>query len=130
MDASVTGWCVLAPAAARHYKDAMKPVIEMRTYKIRSGQRAQFLEIFARRSVPAHQEIGMRILGPFLSVEDPDVFFFMRAFPDLSVRDRMKSAFYEGPLWTQELEQLLMPMIDKYDAVLVEDTAGLFEPWE
>jgi len=25
----------------------------------------------------------MKIVGPFLSAEDPDVFFFMRGFPDL-----------------------------------------------
>lgn len=35
----------------------------------------------------------MKILGPFLSVEDPDVFFFMRAFPDLESREPMKARF-------------------------------------
>ena len=46
----------------------------------------------------------MKILGPFLSVEDPDVFFFMRAFPDLESREPMKAQFYEGELWKGELE--------------------------
>ena len=59
----------------------------------------QFLEIFRRKSVPAHAEIGMKILGPFLSVEDPDTFFFMRGFPDLASREPMKAKFYEGELW-------------------------------
>jgi len=107
----------------------MKPVIEMRTYQLKPGMRAQFLSIFNARSMPAHREIGMKIIGPFLSLEHPDVFFFMRAFPDLSVRDAMKSAFYDGPLWKSELEAQLMPMIEKYEVVLVEDSAGLFEPW-
>lgn len=57
-------------------------IIEMRTYKIKPGMRFQFLEIFRSRSMPAHAKIGMKILGPFLSLEDPDVFFFMRGFPD------------------------------------------------
>jgi hypothetical protein len=63
----------------------------------------------------------MKILGPFLSVEDPEVFFFMRGFPDLASREPMKARFYDGELWKSELEAILMPMIEKYDVVLVDD---------
>lgn len=96
-------------------------IIEMRTYKLKRGKRAEFLETFRTRSMPAHAEIGMKILGPFLSVEDEDTFFFMRGFPDLASREPMKAKFYEGKLWKEELESRLMPMIEKYDVVLVED---------
>jgi hypothetical protein len=97
----------------------------MRTYRIKPGRRAEFLEVFTSRSIPAHREIGMPIVGPFVSVEDPDVFFFMRIFPDPAARDAMKSAFYDGPLWKEELEARLMPMIERYDVVLVEDAPGI-----
>ena len=95
-------------------------IIEMRTYRIKPGKRSEFLEIFRSRSVPAHREIGMTIAGPFLSVEDPDTFFFMRGFPDLESREPMKARFYEGELWKRELESVLMPMIDRYEVVVVE----------
>jgi NIPSNAP protein len=100
-------------------------IIEMRTYKTKPGQRARFLEIFRSKSIPAHNEIGMKILGPFLSVEDPDTFFFMRGFPDLPSREPMKAKFYEGDLWKRELESVMMPMLDKYEVVLVEDPEGM-----
>ncbi len=100
-------------------------IIEMRTYRLKPGSRGRFLEVFRSKSIPAHAEIGMKILGPFLSVEEPDVFFFMRGFPDLESREPMKAKFYEGELWKRELEQVLMPMIEKYDVVLVEDSEGL-----
>ena len=100
-------------------------IIEMRTYRIKPGLRAEFLEIFRTKSLPAHQEIGMKILGPYLSIEDPDVFFFMRGFPDLESREPLKARFYEGELWKRELEQKLMPMIEKYDVVLVDAPGGL-----
>jgi hypothetical protein len=48
----------------------------------------------------------------------------MRGFPDSSARDSMKEKFYQGKLWKEKLENLLMPMLDKYDAVVVEDPAG------
>ncbi|MGA7626778.1 MAG: NIPSNAP family protein [Candidatus Acidiferrales bacterium] len=100
-------------------------IVEMRTYKTKPGCRSRFLEIFRGKSVPAHDQIGMKILGPFPSLEDPDIFFFMRGFPDLDSREPMKATFYEGELWKHELENVLMPMLDKYEVVVVEDTEGL-----
>jgi hypothetical protein len=99
----------------------------MRTYKTKPGKRAQFLEIFRSKSIPAHTEIGMKILGPFPSVEDPDTFFWMRGFPDLTSREPMKAKFYEGELWKSKLENILLPMLEKYEVVLVEDTEGLMQ---
>ncbi len=100
-------------------------IVEMRTYWTKPGKRAEFLEIFRSRSMPAHAEIGMKILGPFESIEDPDVCFFMRGFPDLASREPMKAKFYEGELWKGELEAILLPMLEKYEVVLVEDREGL-----
>jgi hypothetical protein len=100
-------------------------IIEMRTYKTKPGSRSRFLEIFRSKSIPAHAQIGMKILGPLLSVEDPDSFFFMRGFPDIASREPMKAKFYEGELWKGELENILMPMLEKYEVVLVEDPEGL-----
>lgn len=99
-------------------------IIEMRTYKIKPGKRSEFLAIFHTKSMPAHAEIGMKIIGPLLSIEDPDVFFFMRGFPDLASREPMKAKFYEGELWKTQLEAVLMPLIVSYDVVLVDDPDG------
>lgn len=96
-------------------------IVELRTYKTKPGKRAEFLETFRAKSIPAHHEIGMKILGPFVSLEDPDTFFFMRGFPDLASRDPMKAKFYEGELWKRQLEHTLMPILDDYEVVLVDD---------
>src|SRR5207247_10593318 len=98
---------------------------QIRTDKSKPGNRTECPEIFESKSVPAHQHIGMPILGPFLAMEDPDTFFFMRGFPGLESRDRLKEMFYEGDLWKQELQHKLLPMLEKYDVVLVEAKDGL-----
>jgi hypothetical protein len=100
-------------------------IVEMRTYRTKPGCRSRFLEIFRSKSVLAHEEIGMKISGPFVSVEDPDILFFMRGFPDLASREPMKAKFYQGELWKSELESVLMPMLEKYEVVVVEDSEGL-----
>jgi hypothetical protein len=56
----------------------------------------------------------MKILGSFLSVEDPNTFFFMRGFADLVSREPMKPKFYEGEFWKSELENVLLPMLENY----------------
>jgi NIPSNAP protein len=100
-------------------------IVEMRTYKLRPGTRARFLEIFRTKSIPTHVQLGMKIVGPFESIEDPDTFFFMRGFPDLASREPMKAQFYEGDLWKRELESVLMPMLEEYRVVVVDDSENL-----
>jgi NIPSNAP len=102
-------------------------IIEMRTYTLKPGKRSEFLSIFKAESAPAHQKIGMKILGPFLSIEDNNVIFWMRAFPDAKTREQMRNEFYEGKLWKEELEEKLMPMIDKFDVTIVDAPNGLGE---
>ncbi len=99
----------------------MSRVVEMRTYRLKPGKREAFMEILRTRSAPEHDKIGMPIVGPWPSIEDPDVCFFMRFFPSLALRDSMKEQFYEGPLWKNELEAIAMPIIYEYDVVLIED---------
>ncbi len=119
----------MAPAFKRNREittesKGVKMIVEVRTYRIKSGRRDEFIRTFLTRSIPAHHAIGMQIFGPLLDVEHPDTFVFLRAFPSMGERDRMKAAFYDGELWKQELESILMPMIDSYDVVLTEPSDG------
>jgi hypothetical protein len=100
-------------------------IIEMRTYRLKSGCRPRFLEIFRELTAPAHAAIGMKILRPLLSIEEPDTLFFMRGFPDLASREPLKAQFYDGALWKEKLEHVLLPMVERYEVVLVEDPDGL-----
>jgi hypothetical protein len=45
----------------------------------------------------------------------------MRSFPDIASVEPMKAKFYKGKLWKSELENVLLPMLEKYEGVLVED---------
>jgi len=99
-------------------------IIEVRTYKIKPGRRGEFIKFFETRAVPAQRAHGMKILGPLLDLENPDTFVFLRSFPSLDERDRMKNAFYDGEEWKGELEAIAMPMIESYAVVLCETSLG------
>jgi len=99
-------------------------IIEVRTYTIKPGLRDRFIAFFEKRAIPEQHAAGIRVLGPLLDTENPNVFLFLRSFPSLEERDRMKSLFYDGPVWKNELEAIAMPMIESYSAVLTETTPG------
>jgi hypothetical protein len=104
-------------------------VIEVRTYRAREGQRERLMSLMRDLAFPVQHKLGMRILGPFPSLEDPVSFVWLRAFPAQASREAMRRAFYEGPEWTQELEEQLMPLLDSYASVLVEDQDRLWQQW-
>ena len=99
-------------------------IIEVRSYRVKPGKRDEFIEFFEKRAIPAQREYGMPVFGPLLDVENPNKFVFLRSFPTLEERDRLKDEFYEGPLWKNELEAIAMPMIDSYDVILCEPSSG------
>ena len=99
-------------------------IVEVRSYRIVPGRREEFIRLFESRAVPALRAHGMKVLGPLIDVENPNKFVWLRSFPSLEERDRMKKAFYEGDLWKNELEALAMPMLDSYDVILCETSSG------
>src|SRR5215469_5737610 len=99
-------------------------IVEVRSYRIKSGHRAEFIQFFETRAVPALRSHGMKILGPLLDLENANKFVWLRSFPSLAERDRMRNDFYEGQLWKNELESIAMPMLESYDVILCETSLG------
>jgi len=110
------------PAEKRAQDETM--IVEVRSYRITPGKRDEFIEFFETRSIEALQSHGMKVVGPMIDLENPNKFVFLRGFPTMEDLHRMKDEFYGGKLWKEELEQIAMPMIESYDVILCETTAG------
>jgi hypothetical protein len=106
-----------------------RAVIEVRTYRAREGERERLMTLMRELAFPVQRKLGIRMLGPFPSLDDPVSFVWLRAFPARASREVMRRAFYEGLEWTEELEGQLMPLLDSYASVLVEDRDGLWQRW-
>jgi hypothetical protein len=103
-------------------------IVEVRSYRIKPGRRAEFIHFFETRAVPALRAFGIRVLGPLLDLENPNKFVWLRCFPSLEERERMRDAFYDGEVWKNELEAIAMPMLESYDVILCETSPGyIFE---
>jgi NIPSNAP len=104
-------------------------IVEVRSYRIKPGHRDEFIRFFETRAIPALRSHGMKVLGPLLDLENPNKFVWLRMFPSLDERDRMKTDFYEGDLWKNELESIAMPMLESYDVILCQTTPGCVSDW-
>jgi hypothetical protein len=95
------------------------PVVELRRYSIQSGSRDTFIELFERELMESQEAAGIRLIGQFRDLDAPDIFVWLRGFPDMSSRAAALAAFYEGPVWQAHRSAANRMLIDNDDVRLL-----------
>jgi hypothetical protein len=89
----------LAAGAARAAAGTCCPVVELRQYTLHPGTRERFFALFEREFVETQEAVGIRVIGQFRDLDDPDRFVWLRGFPDMPHRAEALGAFYGGAHW-------------------------------
>ena len=95
------------------------PVVELRQYTLRPGQRDVLIELFDRAFADPQESDGMQIIGQFRDVDRPDRFVWLRGFPDMARRRASLEAFYSGAVWRAHSKAANATMIDVDDVLLL-----------
>jgi hypothetical protein len=93
-------------------RDTRCDVVELRQYTLHPGQRDTLIEIFDREFVEAQEATGMTVVAQFRDIDRPDVFAWLRAFPNMRARAASLHAFYDGPVWGAHRNAANATMID------------------
>jgi NIPSNAP len=109
-----TNWVMRFERAA----DSPMTVLELRQYRMFPGKRDAMIDSFERHFIESQEEVGMRLVGQFRDLDDPDRFTWMRAFPGMSSREKALSDFYFGPVWAAHRNEV-NPLMDDSDNVLL-----------
>ena len=96
------------------------PVVELRQYTLHPGQRDVLIDLFDREFVETQEAEGMRVIGQFRDLENPDRFVWLRGFADMPGRTRSLSAFYGGPTWKANRTAANATMIDSDNVLLLK----------
>ena len=106
------------------------PVVELRQYTLRHGQRDVLIELFDREFIESQEAVGMEMIGQFRDLDRPDRFVWMRGFPDMQRRREALEAFYGGPIWKTHAAAANATMVDVDDVLLLRPIAPStgFEP--
>jgi hypothetical protein len=95
------------------------PVIELRQYTLRPGQRDVLIDLFDREFVESQEAEGMAIVGQFRDLDDQDRFVWIRGFDSMPARARALAAFYGGPVWKANSAAANATMIDSDNVLLL-----------
>ena len=106
------------PANAEVGTAASHPVLELRQYKIVHGRRDELIALFDREFVESQEACGMRLIGQFRDLDDPDRFTWLREFPDMARREQALGAFYGRPVWQAHRGEA-NPLLEDNDNVLL-----------
>jgi NIPSNAP len=109
------------------------PIVDLRQYTLYPGTRDGFVELFDREFVETQEAAGMRIIGQFRDIGDPNRFVWLRGFPDMPSREKALTDFYiHGAAWRAYAEVARSQMIDSTDALLLRpartDSGFALEP--
>jgi hypothetical protein len=113
--------CLVAQAEPRTAPIARAPhtVIELRQYTLHPGKRDVLIDIFDRNFVEGQEAEGMRIIGQFRDLDNPDHFVWLRSFSDMPARATSLNGFYFGPVWQSHRNDANPTMIDSDNVLLL-----------
>jgi len=96
------------------------PVVELRQYTLKPRRRDELIDIFDSRFVEPQEAAGMTIIGQFRDLDRPDMFVWLRGFPDMPARKAALETFYGGPVWAANRDAANDTMIDSDDVLLLK----------
>jgi hypothetical protein len=95
------------------------PIVELRQYTLLPGKRDVLIDLFEANLIEGQEDTGMKIIGQFRDLDDPDKFVWLRGFPAMPERAQSLGDFYGGPVWQGNRETANATMIDSDDVLLL-----------
>lgn len=109
---------LLLAVTAQADTSSASTVLELRQYKIFPGRRDAMINVFESKLIEGQEQVGMRLLGQFRDLDDPDRFTWMREFASAGVRAKALDDFYTGPVWRAHRNEA-NPLLEDNDNVLL-----------
>jgi hypothetical protein len=95
-------------------------VLELRQYTLHPGARDTLVRVFDENFIEGQEAHGMRLVGQFRDLGNPDRFVWLRGFESMDARTRALEGFYSGPVWKAHREVANATMIDATNVLLLK----------
>src|SRR5574341_873865 len=99
--------------------DVRYPVVELRQYRLHLGKREVLIDLFDREFVETQEAVGIKVIGQFRDLDDPNRFVWLRGFDDMPSRAQALGAFYGGPVWKTHRDAANATMVDSDNVLLL-----------
>ena len=104
----------------------MAGVVEIRTYKLLAGSGAEFHRLVVEDSLPMLERWGVDVLAYGASLDDPDLYYLVRAYPSLEELQQSQDAFYGSDEWRDGPREAIVSVIESSICVVLPAGSLLF----
>jgi hypothetical protein len=98
----------------------MKRFVEIRSYNLKPGTRAEFHRLVCEQSMPMLQRWQVDVVAYGPSLHDDDSYYLMRSYASLEDRQRSQDAFYSSEEWRHGPREAILSLIDLSTSVVIE----------
>lgn len=98
-------------------------VLEIRSYRLKTGSGALFHQLVAAQSVPLQRAAGLDVVAFGPSLADPDQYVLLRIFANVAAVQPTTQAFYASAAWQTGPRQAIVDLIET-DICVVLPLAG------
>ena len=88
-------------------------LFELRQYRMRPGQRDNWVRFMEEQIIPFQTSKGMEIVGSWVGVEEEDLFVWIRRFASEAERERLYKEVYESDHWKTTIAPHVPEMLDR-----------------
>jgi ketosteroid isomerase-like protein len=124
---SVLALFVFVCATAQDRRVPVTPpgeVLEIRSYKLKSGTREMFHELLVREALPLLHRWKIDIVAYGPSLHDQDSYFLIRTFASVEERERIEDAFYGSAEWRNGPRSAVLAAIESYTTTVIRVDAN------
>jgi hypothetical protein len=95
------------------------PIVELRQYTLHSGRRDDLINMFDAEFIAPQEAAGIKVIGQFRNLDDPNKFVWVRGFPDMDSRAKSLREFYYGDVWRSHRTAANATIIDNDNVLLL-----------
>jgi len=96
---------------------------ELRQYRIKDGKRDRWVRLMEETIIPFQVSKGMVFVGSFVSMDEPDLYIWIRRFESEEEAKRLYQAVYESEFWKKEVKPHADEMLDRERMIVTRMTA-------
>ena len=94
-------------------------VVELRQYTLHPGRRDELVALFDAEFLEAQEDCGARVIAEFRDLDRPEMFVWLRGYPDMAARVIALTDFYSGPVWQEHRAAANATMVDSDNVLLL-----------
>ena len=91
---------------------------ELRQYRMRPGQRDNWVRFVEEEIIPFQVSKGMVIVGSWVGQEEEDLYVWIRRFESEQERERLYEAVYQSDHWKQDVAPMVEQLIDRSQIIV------------